>query len=68
MSIDKHVAQVVKGFLSLNDAQKLELIEMMNKFQSGTAHSNEQLRESVNASAAEMHTGPYGNTCACCGR
>lgn len=68
MSMDKNVAQVFKGFLSLSEAQKREFIELVNKFQSGTNYSNEQLRESVNASVTKMQTGPYIDTCGCCGR
>ena len=68
MSIDKSIAQVFKGFLNLNEAQRKELIDMVNKFQSGTTVSNEHLRESVNASVTKMQTGPYKDSCACCGR
>jgi len=68
VSIDKSIAQVFKGFLNLNEAQRKELIDMVNKFQSGTTVSNEHLRESVNASVTKMQTGPYKDSCACCGR
>jgi hypothetical protein len=68
MSMDKSVAQVLKGFLNLSEAQRREFIELVNKFQSGTTYSNEQLRESVNASVTKMQTGPYRDTCGCCGR
>lgn len=68
MSIDKNVAQVFKGFLNLNVAQRREFMDTVNQFQSGTTVSNEHLRESVNASVTKMQTGPYGDTCTCCGR
>lgn len=68
MSMDKDVARVFQGFLNLNSEQRKEFIETVNKFQSGTTYSNEQLRESVNASVTKMQTGPYDDTCACCGR
>lgn len=68
MRIEKSVAQVFKGFLSLSEAQRKEFIDLVNKFQSGTTYSNEQLRESVSSSVTKMQTGPYRDTCGCCGR
>ncbi len=68
MNVDKQVAQVFKGFLSLNDSQKTKFLEMLKDYESGNTYAMEQLRESVNASVTKMQTGPYRDSCACCGK
>ena len=68
MTVDKQVAQVFKGFLSLDASQKLKFIGMLKDYESGNTDTIEQLRESVNASVTKMQTGPYRDSCACCGR
>lgn len=68
MNIDKEVAQVLNGFFKLNDAQKMKFVGMLKDYESGSRIAIEQLRESVTASVTKMQTGPYRDSCACCGR
>jgi hypothetical protein len=68
MNLEKEVARVFNGFLSLNQDQKMKFYGMIRDYQSGNEHAIRELRESVNASVTKMQTGPYRETCSCCGR
>lgn len=68
MNIDKSVALVFNGFLHLDEDQKMKFVGMLKDYQSGGKPALESLRESVNASITKMQTGPYRESCACCGR
>jgi hypothetical protein len=41
---------------------------MLKDYDSGQAAAVKEIRESVNASVTKMQTGPYKETCGCCGR
>jgi|26BtaG_2_1085354.scaffolds.fasta_scaffold02814_3 hypothetical protein len=66
--MEKEVAQIFNGWLSLSDSQKMKIIGMIQDYQRGGDHTKRELRESVMASVTKMHTGPLGDSCRCCGR
>jgi hypothetical protein len=66
--MDKQIAQVLNGFLSLTDSQKQLFQKYLVEATTGTPYSRQLLREGVNASITKMQTGPHGGGCACCGR
>lgn len=68
MNVDKEVARVFTGFLSLSQDKKMAFYGMIRDYQSGNDHTIRELKESVTASITKMQTGPYGETCGCCGR
>ena len=68
MNIEKEIAHVFNGFLNLTDSQKIKFLGIVKDYQSGNHISNESLRESVHDSVTKMQTGPYRETCTCCGR
>lgn len=68
MNIDNDVARVFNGFMSLDQNQRMKFCGMIRDFQSGSDPAIREIRESVNASVTKMQTGPYRETCGCCGR
>jgi hypothetical protein len=65
--MDKVVAQVLQGWMSLSSAQKREFASFIERYEKSGTISQESLTESVR-SATKLHTGPLGDTCRCCGR
>ena len=61
------VAQVLKGWLTLTNAEKREFISFTEQYERSGTLSQEALYETVR-STIKLHTGPLGDTCRCCGR
>lgn len=68
MNVDSKTALVFKGFLNLDENQKANFQRLIAQYQQGNIFTNQQIRESVNASVTKLQTGPYRETCGCCGR
>jgi len=68
MKVEKEVARVFNGFMSLSRDQQMKFSGMLKDYESGSKVALEDIRESVTASVTKMQTGPYKETCGCCGR
>ena len=64
--MDKRVAKVLNGFVALQESQRDEFIEELNKFLSGKV-KEEVLRKSIQESTT-INFGPVPSGCPCCGR
>lgn len=66
------VTKVLNGFYALSDAEKIELIAEISKYQQGNAVLRAALKsdfsESIRKSQASVNFGPAPGGCPCCGR
>lgn len=66
------IAIILKGFYALSDAEKIELIAEISKYQKGSTSIRDALKsdisESIRKSQVSINFGPAPGGCPCCGR
>lgn len=70
--MNEKIKLVMNGFISLNDSERKELIDEINKWIEADSLKKSIMNESLEKCAADfrrVNTGPYSSsTCICCGR
>jgi len=64
--MDRDVLLVLHGFLSLTEAQKLELIKQINNYNDSSDKST--FARDIGGKVKSIDLGPLSSGCKCCGR
>lgn len=66
--MNKQVANVLNGYITLSDTDKREFIQEINKYIEGSDTTKRILNEEVRKTFDSVNFGPAPGGCPCCGK
>ena len=66
--MDTRVADVVRGYLNLNNTERSEFASTVNEYIHGNEQARDRIVREARGKVIKMDLGPVGSPCTCCGR